>query len=119
MGKRSNQAFVNIPHSRFISMLSYKCEIEGINIKLQEESYTSKASFLNLDKMPVYKAKSNAKQGFSGYRYRRGLYKIRGKKVFINADVNGSYNILRKAIPRAFSDGIEGFGVNPTVITVK
>ena len=119
MGKRSNQTFVNIPHSRFIDMLRYKCEIEGINIKLQEESYTSKASFLNLDYIPTYKAKSNAKHGFSGYRYRRGLYKIRGEKVFINADVNGSYNILRKAIPRAFSDGIEGFGVNPTVITVN
>ncbi len=117
IGKRNNQSFVNIPHSRFIEMLNYKCEIEGINVILQEESYTSKASFLNLDFIPTYG--KNDKSGFSGYRYRRGLYKIRGKKVFINADVNGSYNILRKAIPNAFANGIEGFGVNPMVFTMN
>lgn len=119
IGNRSNQNFVNIPHSRFISMITYKCEIAGINIILQEESYTSKASFLNLDKIPTYKKGNMGNHGFSGYRYRRGLYKLRGKKVFINADVNGSYNILRKAVPNAFVDGIEGIGVCPTVLTVK
>ncbi len=58
-------------------------------------------------------------KGFSGYRYKRGLYKIRGEKIFINSDVNGSYNILRKAVPNAFADGIEGFAVNPNrVVTL-
>jgi IS605 OrfB family transposase len=117
MGKVSNQLFINIPHSRFINMLKYKCEIGGINIIIQEESYTSKASFLNLDYMPVYG--NSYKGNFSGYRYRRGIYKIRGKKIFINADVNGSYNILRKAIPNVFNNGIEGIGVCPNVITLK
>lgn len=117
MGKKNNQSFVNIPHSRFIEMIKYKCEIAGINVKLQEESYTSKASFLNLDNIPIYG--DNQLKHFSGYRKSRGLYKIRGNKIYINADVNGSYNILRKAIPNIFMDGIEGIGVCPKVITLK
>lgn len=116
MSKQNNQNFVNIPHSRFIEMIKYKCEREGINIKLQEESYTSKASFLNLDNIPVY-GDSQLKH-FTGYRYSRGLYKLRGKKVYINADVNGSYNILRKAIPKVFTNGIEGLSVNPAIIRI-
>ena len=116
MSKKSNQNFVNIPHSRFISMITYKCEREGIRIILQEESYTSKASFLNLDNIPVYG--DNQLKHFSGYRKSRGLYKLRGKKIYINADVNGSYNILRKAIPKAFANGIEGVSVNPTIIKI-
>lgn len=118
MNKTNNQNFVNIPHSRFIDMLKYKCEISGINVIITEESYTSKASFLNMDHIPVYSDKYSG--GFSGYRYRRGLYKIRGEKTYINADVNGSYNILRKAVPNAFANGIEGVGVHPIdIISIK
>lgn len=116
MAKSANQTFVNIPHSRFIQMIQYKCEIEGINVILQEESYTSKASFLNLDFIPVYGVSDNHE--FSGYRKSRGLYKIKDKSTLINADVNGSYNIMRKAIPNLFEDGIEGVGVHPIVITL-
>lgn len=117
MAKSANQTFVNIPHSRFIQMIQYKCEIEGINVILQEESYTSKASFLNLDFIPVY-GSSNKDHEFSGYRKSRGLYKIKDKSILINADVNGSYNIMRKAIPNLFEDGIEGVGVHPIVVTL-
>ena len=53
MGKRNNQNFVQIPHARFIQMLSYKAELVGISVKLTEESYTSKASFLDRDPLPV------------------------------------------------------------------
>ena len=115
MTKTNNQNFVNIPHSRFIEMLSYKCEIEGIRVIEQEESYTSKASFLNLDFIPKYKKGDLTKHNFSGYRKSRGMYKIKDGKC-INADVNGSYNILRKAFPNAFGNGIEGIGVYPKVI---
>ena len=115
MTKINNQNFVNIPHSRFIEMLSYKCEIEGIRVIEQEESYTSKASFLNLDFIPKYKKGDLTKHNFSGYRKSRGMYKIKNGKC-INADVNGSYNILRKAFPNAFGNGIEGIGVYPKVI---
>jgi IS605 OrfB family transposase len=119
MNVKNNQNFVNIPHSRFIEMISYKCELSGINIILQEESYTSKASFLNLDPIPTY-GNNNSEIQFSGYRKHRGLYKLKSQNKMINADVNGSYNILRKAIPNAFANGIEGIGVYPIVIkTIK
>ena len=117
MNAKKNQNLVNIPHSRFIEMLKYKCELSGINIILQEESYTSKSSFLNLDPIPTYGTEHNTE--FSGYRESRGMYKIKGQKKRINADVNGSYNILRKAVPNAFANGIEGIGVNPVVFTIK
>lgn len=118
IGKKNNQNFVNIPHSRFIQMINYKCEIEGINCMLQEESYTSKASFLDLDNIPIYNSKDKTKHRFSGTRIKRGLYQSKSKRL-INSDVNGSYNILRKAIPNAFADGIEGFGVNPITYVIK
>lgn len=108
LNDRNNQNFVQIPHSRFINMLTYKCEKVGITIKLQEESYTSKCSFLDLEEIRHHSE-------YCGKRKKRGLFISRnGRKI--NADVNGSYNILRKAIPNAFSHGIEGFVVNPIVI---
>ena len=119
MGKINNQNFVGVPIFKFLNMVAYKARLEGINVIWQEESYTSKASFLNLDFIPIYKHKSDIKCHFSGYRYKRGLYKIRGKKIFINADVNGSYNILRKAVPNTFADGIEGFGVIPMLMNIS
>ena len=114
MSKKNNQNFVTIPFDNLVRMIQYKGLLKGITVLYQEESYTSKASFLNLDFMPVYGDSYKGK--FSGYRYRRGLYKIRGKKIFINADVNGSYNIMRKAVPNVFNDGIEGFAVHPNLV---
>ena len=118
MSKKSNQNFIQIPHSRFIQMLQYKCEKEGIRVIIQEESYTSKASFLNLDVIPIYDKNNDTIHIFSGYRKSRGLYKNKFSNNSINADVNGSYNILRKAIPNVFTNGIEGFVVNPKVINL-
>jgi len=46
----------------------------------------------------------------------RGLFKTQMGKV-INADVNGAYNILRKAFPEAVNtDGIEGLGLVPYAV---
>ena len=117
IGKTNNQNFVSVPYSRFINMLVYKCEMDGIRTVLQEESYTSKASFLNNDYIPTHSKRRENKYVFSGYRQSRGLYKIKGCDVVINADVNGSYNILRKAFPNII-DGIEGFAVIPVIITI-
>jgi len=114
MNTKSNQNFISIPHNTFINMLEYKCKKSGIKTILQEESYTSKASFLNLDPIPTYGTDHNTE--FSGYRESRGMYKIKGEKLRINADVNGSYNILRKAVPNAFANGIEGIVVYPVVL---
>ena len=46
------------------------------------------------------------------------MFKTAQGKI-INADVNGSYNIMKKAIPNAFANGIEDLGVNPIVLTIK
>jgi len=95
-----------LPHARFIEMLSYKAKLVGIQVILQEESSTSKASFLDLDALPTY-GKVKSEPVFSGRRVKRGMYKASDKRK-INADVNGSYNIMRKAFPNVFRDnGIE------------
>jgi len=105
MRRKDNQHFVQISHARLIEMLTYKARLVGIKVVLQEESYTSKASFLDLDPVPVY-GKEEGKPAFSGKRVKRGMYKSQsGRKL--NADVNGSYNIMRKALPNAIkSNGI-------------
>ena len=97
IGKRNNQNFVNIPFYKFKQILTYLCEENGIEIHEQEESYTSKASFLDQDFIPIFN--ENKKYTFSGRRIFRGLYKTKNKKI-INADVNGSLNILRKFIDK-------------------
>ncbi len=104
LGKQTNQNFVNIPHARLIEMLEYKAQLVGIKVLQQEESYTSQSSFLNLDPIPVY-GKTGTDVIFSGKRIKRGLYKTSVGQL-INSDVNGAYNILIKAIPNAFSNGI-------------
>ncbi|NES07502.1 MAG: IS200/IS605 family element transposase accessory protein TnpB [Okeania sp. SIO2F4] len=105
LGKRNNQNFVQIPHYKFIEQLKYKAELVGIKVIINEESYTSKASFLDLDNILNYS--EGIKHKFSGKRIKRGLYKSKNG-LLINADLNGSYNILRKAVPNAYTDGIEG-----------
>jgi putative transposase len=106
LGKQTNQNFVSIPHARLIEMLEYKARLVGVKVIVQEESYTSKSNFLNLDPIPVYGHTGADDMVFSGKRIKRGLYKTSVGQL-INSDVNGAYNILRKAIPNAFSNGIE------------
>ena len=96
LGKKTNQSFTQIPFNTFISQLTYKCLVKGIRVVEQEESYTSKASFLDEDEIPVYK-EVQTKPQFSGKRISRGLYKAKDGRV-LNADVNGSYNILVKGL---------------------
>jgi len=112
LGKQTNQNFVTIPHARFIEMLKYKAELVGIKVIVQEESYTSQSNFLNLDPIPVYGSIDALDVTFSGQRIKRGLYK-KSCGQLINADVNGSYNIMRKAIPNALCNGIESCVVQP------
>jgi IS605 OrfB family transposase len=106
LGKQTNQNFVGIPHARLIQMIEYKARLVGMKVIVQEESYTSRSNFLNLDPIPVYGHTGADDVTFSGKRIKRGLYKTSVGQS-INSDVNASYNILRKAIPNAFSDGIE------------
>lgn len=96
IGKQNNQNFVNIPFGKLRDKLSYLCELNGITYVEQEESYTSKASFWDVDNIPVYNSDNPKSYIFSGYRVYRGLYKTSSGKLF-NADVNGALNILRKS----------------------
>jgi len=96
LGKKTNQTFTQIPFTTFISQLTYKCSARGIEVVEQEESYTSKASFVDQDEIPTY-GKGNEKFAFSGRRVSRGLYRTKNG-FLLNADVNGSYNILVKGL---------------------
>ena len=112
LGKRNNQNFVNIPYTKFINQLTYKCQLLGITVIVREESYTSKASFLDYDEIPNYK--EGAKYKFSGKRIKRGLYRSTTRKI--NADVNGAYNIMVKENPNYIIVKREQLGFNPTLI---
>ncbi len=106
MNKKDKQSFTQLPFNLFISILTYKLESAGILVIESEESYTSKASFLDRDDIPTYGEEKEPTK-FSGYRKTRGLYKSY-KHGLINADVNGSANILRKVFPSAFIDRDRG-----------
>ena len=121
-GDANNQNFIQIPFLKFIKMLTYKCADLGIAVVLREESYTSKSSFLDHDDIPTYGNDTNFKP--SGYRKYRGLY-VSKDKITINADVNGSLNILRKYLKEAKNTDIYDL-VNlvevcstPSVFTIK
>ncbi len=116
LGTRTNQNFVSVPHARFVSMLTYKAELVGIQVIVTEESYTSKASFLDGDPLPVYTAGQPAPT-FRGQRVKRGLYRAADGRP-INADVNGAYNIIRKVAPDAFGQGSRGCVVHPIRLAV-
>ena len=109
--KVNNQNFACIPHRRFVQMLQYKGQIAGIKVVLVEESYTSKCSALDWE--PIQQLSD-----YIGSRVKRGLFRTQTGR-FINADVNGSLNIGRKAVGDGFiPNSIEGFVVNPVRLKV-
>ena len=112
IGRRNNQNFVNIPYTKFINQLTYKCKLLGITVITREESYTSKASFLDYDEIPNYK--DEVKSKFSGRRIKRGAYK--SKRRIINADVNSAYNIMVKENPNYIIGNRKQLGFNPILI---
>lgn len=106
IGRRSNQNFVGIPFENIKWYIKYKSYMSGLNLIIQEESYTSKCSSLDFE--PI---KRN--DVYLGRRIKRGLFKT-GVGIIINSDVNGSLNILRKAVPNVeFINGIEAAAVLP------
>ena len=96
IGSINNQNFVNIPYGKLRGKLIYLCKLYGIEFKLQEESYTSKASFFDGDEIPIYDKENLQEYIFSGKRIKRGLYQT-SKGYQLNADCNGALNILRKS----------------------
>lgn len=96
LGRVNNQNFVQIPLGKLKSRLEYLSKLNGINFVLQEESYTSKASFFDKDDIPSWNPQNPVSAEFSGTRIHRGLYKTKSGTL-VNADVNGALNILRKS----------------------
>lgn len=96
LGKINNQIFTQLPFGKIREKLEYLCKRYNINYILQEESYTSKASFFDNDELPVYDADNQQTCVFSGKRIKRGLYQTKNNYLF-NADCNGALNILRKS----------------------
>ena len=121
IGKINNQKFTEIPFYTLVNQIIYKGQMNGIRVILQEESYTSKASFFDNDEIPTYKKNNSVDINFSGKRSHRGLYKT-GTGLSVNADINGSLNILRKYL-KCNSDAIlqpadRGFVVNPVRVKI-
>ena len=98
MSKKVNQKFVGLPFLMLIEKIKYKAEDVGIEVILTEESYTSGTSFL--DNEPPTKEFYNKER-----RVKRGLFKSNDGKL-INADVNGSLQILKKVFPNAYENGL-------------
>lgn len=116
LGKINNQKFCFISHAYFINKLMEMSKQVVINVITNEESYTSKASFLDKDIIPVYK--DGQRPAFSGKRIHRGLYKS-GTGILMNADVNGASNILKKAVETAFNKITNYEYLYKTVINVS
>lgn len=96
LGKKNNQIFTQLPFGKIREKLEYLCKRYNINYILQEESYTSKASFFDNDDLPTYNMDNPQIYNFSGKRIKRGLYRTKDGYQF-NADCNGALNILRKS----------------------
>lgn len=107
-GAKHIQNFTYIPYDLFTKMLKYKCENNGIRFIKVNEAYTSGTSFL--DSEEPCKDNYDKKR-----RVQRGLF-ISNENKEINADVNGAYQIMKKAFPNVFSDGIEGVGLHPLIV---
>lgn len=121
MGKRNNQNFISIPHKEMIDKIMYKANLAGIAVITTEEKYTSQTSFLD-DEKPCYDNGNHARKanGLSPTKRRvhRGLFKS-DKGIWINADVNGAYQILKKVVPNAYADGIARCGLHPFKVNLN
>ena len=117
IGKTNNQNFVAIPYNLLISMLDYKCKLSGAKMIILNEAYTSKCSFIDNKKICQHKI-------YYGKRIKRGLFESRhGYKI--NADVNGSFNIMRLGIQKCNCDVLNAvpadkrYVYNPIRIKIK
>ena len=111
MGRKNSQNFVQLPFNTLIQQIRYKAEEIGISVIIQEESHTSKCSFLDNESIDHHDA-------YMGKRIKRGVFQsVKGK--LIHADLNASYNIIKKAIPETFVNGIEGIGLYPRSLSIR
>jgi IS605 OrfB family transposase len=117
IGSRNNQNFVQIPFYSLRNKLKAQCMRYGLIYQEQEESYTSIASALDDDELPVYNADKPATYQFSGKRVKRGLYRSKDGHL-INADCNGALNIGRKSKQNGFTGLSRGCLAQPLRIKI-
>ncbi|NEQ72492.1 MAG: IS200/IS605 family element transposase accessory protein TnpB [Okeania sp. SIO2C9] len=109
IGKKNNQNFTQIPHDKLLKQITYKCQLAGIKVIETEESYTSKTSAVDLEQ-PI------KHETYRGKRVKRGLFRS-GTGIVINADINGSLQIIRKKFPGVFTaEGIVSCAVQPVLV---
>ena len=111
IGHRNNQNFVQLPLKALIQQIKYKAEEHGINVIVQDESHTSKCSFIDNESI-------GHPDAYMGKRIRRGACQS-ANGTLIHADLNGSCNIIRRAIPEAFANGIEGVELYPRSLSIR
>ena len=111
MGRKNNQNFVQLPFNTLIQQIRYKAEEIGINVIIQEESHTSKCSFLDNESIDHHDT-------YMGKRIKRGVFQS-ADGILIHADLNASYNIIKKAIPELKWNGIEGMRLYPRSLSIR
>jgi putative transposase len=112
LGRKMNQGFVEIPFSKLIDKICYKCKMIGIDFQTHEESYTSKVDHLAFEPLKKHDI-------YLGKRKRRGLFQSSTGKL-INADINGAIGIGRKVFGDSYVSRIidSGFAFNPIRLNV-
>lgn len=112
LGKRINQKFVEIPFSKLVEKISYKCKLVGIDFQVHEESYTSKVDHLAFEKLGKHDV-------YLGKRKKRGLFQSSIGKL-INADINGAIGIGRKVFGDSYVSRIidSGLAFNPVRVNI-
>ena len=121
MYKKNNQNFIGIPHDKMLQMITYKANLLGIVVIPVNEAYSSQTSFLDGEEViPANGDKARTRRGIkpAKRRFKRGLYRSNDGTI-LNADINAAYQILRKVVPNAFADGIEGVGLHPVKVNLS
>lgn len=112
MGRRFNKKIMSFPHYSLLNNLKYKCLMNGIILIEQEESYTSKFSCINA-KYDIwnYDYETNRPTDTvlkeQGVRGKRGLYRDKDNNIYMNSDVNGAFNIMRKGMRENYIPNIK------------
>ena len=121
MDKKNNQNFIGIPHDKMLQMIAYKANLLGIAVIPVNEAYSSQTSFLDHEEVINANGdKARARRGIKPVkrRFKRGLYRSNNGTI-LNADINAAYQILRKVVPNAYADGIEGVGLHPVKVNLS
>jgi len=112
LGRETNKNFYQIPYCKLLDKLTYKMKLYGIEVIMNEESYTSKCNSLALEEICKHDV-------YSGERTKRGLFK--SQYGIINADLNGAINIMRKYLIKQGKDlkSIKGYNIfNPRCVDI-